>query len=70
MNNQDNFSGKHEAQDRENHDGSHDEIGYHGELTSLDETLISNTVPHGVAWRGEWRSWVGEIRAALWNVCW
>ena len=54
--------------DCENCDDSHDEINYQGKLTSLDETLIGNSVPHCVEWPDEWRSWVDEIRAAPWKV--
>ena len=67
-NDQANLPCTHETQDCENYDDSHDEIGYHGKLTSLDETLIGNKVPHCVAWPDEWRSWVDEIRAAPWKV--
>ena len=52
----------------EHYDDSHDEIDYHGKLTSLDETMIGNKVPHCVAWPDEWRSWVDDIRAAPWKV--
>jgi len=52
------------------YDDSHDEVKYQGNLTSFDETLIGQHIPHTVQSPDEWRTLVDDMRASPWKVFW